>query len=461
MNPFISPIFLFRVLQSYLLDINRLERQDARQIRRYKEKKLHKIVKYASTVPLYQKKFKKANISADEIHTLDDITKLPFITKKEFKEHYPNNIISSSSNNLKTIQSYTSGTTGEPVSIFIDSFTIVKGLFGYIRTLREHRVDWRKTKMTVIVDLSENSVEREYLTEGIIPNLKPFFSLDNMQFFNTYDNPRNLIKEIDDFKPEFIGGYPGMLRQLTYLKRKGFGIHIQPRCMISSGSVLDKYLKQYIENTFDTKLFDAYGAMESGPAIFQCKKGNYHIHSDLVHLEFVDETGRPVAPGEPGHVVVTKLYGRGTPIIRYTGLDDIITPSNETCSCGLEGGIISKIHGRKKHSIVLPNGNIVLSSTLDECIGELYSTHDIEFIERFQIVQHSLTNIELLVVVDEESQQNLYTIKRAFETIKTFFEEKFGNEMTITIRKVRDVKPHTPSVLSKIDINGITNKKYI
>ena len=461
MNPFFNPIFVFRILQSYLIDINRLQRLDNKSLRQYQNRQLRKMVEYANTVPMYQNKFKKADIRPIDIQSVDDITKLPLTSKKDIIKNYPNNIVPSDSYKRKAIQSYTSGTTGEPLSIYVDVYTIVKALLGFIRTFNVHNVDWRKTRMTIIADLSEDSIEREYLTDGILPDLKPFFSFDNMQFFNTYDDPKIIIKKINKFQPEFISSYPGMLRQLAFLRRQGIGKDICPRSIITSGTILDSYLKQYIEESFETKIFDMYGAMESGPMAFQCRFGKYHIHSDLVILEFIDEDGNSVCPGEPGHIVVTKLYGKGTPIIRYTGLNDIITPTNETCSCGIAGGLISKIHGREIHSIILPNNSIILPYTIDEFIGDLYFNYDIDNIERFQIIQHTKNKIEILAVLNKDMKNIGIPKDKAFLIIKNKFIEKFGTNIKVNVREVDLIKPHTPGVVSKVDRSGIKKKKYV
>lgn len=461
MNPFLNPFFIFRVLKCYLVDVNRLWRMNADNLKKFQDKQLRKLVKYAYTVPVYHEKYTAAGIHPDDIKGIEDIGKLPFISKDDIRKNFPDRVISSTTDKTKIIRSYTSGTTGKSVSIYIDMFAIVRGVLGYVRVIKEHNVDWRKTRMTVIADLSEHSAEREYLTDGVIPKLKPFFSLDNIQIFHTYDDPKKIMKKITSFQPEFIGGYPGMLRQLALLKRGGFGKDIQPRCILSTGSVLDKYLKNYIENSFETQVFDTYGAMESGPMAFQCKQGKYHVHSDFVYLEFIDDTGEPVSPGEPGHVVVTRLYGRGTPIIRYMGLDDIVTPADDKCTCGLAGGLISKIYGRESHSIVLPNGTIVLPSTLDEFIGELSCSFNIDCIERFQIIQPRINKIEIFAVLDSELRNTDLPVDKLFSEIQHRFQERFGLDIEVNVKEVDKIKPHTAGIISKVDRSKIKKKTYI
>jgi len=461
MNPFLNPYFLSKTIKSYIFDTNRLRRIDVKNLEKLRDKNLRKIVKYAYNVPLYHEKYKKVGIRPSDIKGMKDISKLPLITKNDVRKNSPDNIVPPGFDKRKTVISYTSGTTGKPVSIYIDIYTMVKGLLGYLRVIKEHNINWRKTKMTAIVDLSENSAERNYLTDGILPTLKPFFSLDNMQIFNTYDDAEKLIKEINSFQPEFIGGYPGMLRQLTILKRKGYGENIQPRCIISSGAVMDQFLKKYVEETFGTHVFDAYGAMESGPTAFQCKQGGYHIHSDLVHLEIIDSDGEPVSPGATGKVVVTRLYGGGTPIIRYTGLDDFITSSDEICDCGINSGLIGEIHGREAQSLILPGGKVMLPSSISKFFGEISEKIDITKIQRSQIIQHKLNKFEIRVLVDKETRNTTPSLEKIFSTIRDGFREKFGSDIDIDFKETDYFKPHAPGIVSKIDKSNIEKKTYV
>ena len=113
--------------------------------------------------------------------------------------------------------------------------------------------------------------------------------LENTKYLDLGLKPEELIQEINKFNPEFIGSDPIMLRQLAYLKKIGQGEDIQPTCIFSGGSVLDSYTKNYVENAFNTKIIDTYGTTEGGPLAFQCINGNYHVNSDFVYLEFLDD----------------------------------------------------------------------------------------------------------------------------------------------------------------------------
>jgi len=108
-------------------------------------------------------------------------------------------------------------------------FDIVFSFFGYIRYLREHNINWRKDRLTIIADFAPHTAESGYVRGGLQPRLSSSIFLKNLQWLNTNDPPEKVIEEIDNFKPDFIGGYTGMLGHLALLKDKGLGKNISPK----------------------------------------------------------------------------------------------------------------------------------------------------------------------------------------------------------------------------------------
>ena len=307
--------------------------------------------------------------------------------------------------------------------------------------MKEHGFGLRD-KISIIVDLSENSAEKIFLQH--LP-FKKF--LKNLQILNTYDSAEKIMNELNKFEPQLIGGYPGMLRHLAILKELGKGKNVNPDCIISTGSVIDKYLRDQIEDAFSTKVFDAYGATEAGPIAFECRYKRYHVHSDLVYMEYIDEN-------IPSLIAITRLYGKGTPIIRYTGIDDLITPSSEiSCECGIVGQQIKEIHGRMKQTIILPNGKILLYSSILKLFGEISQKLNADPIERFQIIQHKIDELEIKVsCFDGKSCEKIFPI------IENEFEKRFKINVKIKEEKIRG---RQPEVISKIDINKISKRIFI
>jgi phenylacetate-CoA ligase len=460
MNPFYNPVFLSKILKSYLFDINRLNNFNEDALKKYQDKCLKKIVKYAYTVPLYHDKYKDAGILPSDIRGIEDIAKLPTISKYDIKNYYPDGIISSKTKKDHLIEIATSGTTGKSLSLYGDMYDVVLWLFWYIRVLKNHGINWRKDRLTIIGDFAPHTIGSGYIKRGLLSNLNSKHFFTNMQWLNTNDEPIEVIKEVNKFKPDFIGGYVGMLGHLALLKEKGFGNDINPRYIATIGSILTPPLRKLLEETFDAKVFEIYGATESGTIAFQCPRGHYHIMSDLIYPEFLKD-GEPVKSKEPAKLVITKLYGNGTPIIRYDAVNDIVAPLHEKCDCGLSGGLIEKIYGRDDLSLYFSDGRVLLPSSQAEIYGRILYGLKTNKIKETRITQHSLTKIEIKLIIDDKLRNEGPSVDEIFSVIKKGYQEKVGPEVEIDIKEVKKVSKGGPRIISNIDKNKFEIKQYI
>jgi phenylacetate-CoA ligase len=460
MNPFYNPIFLSKILKSYLFDIDRLNNLDEEALKKYQDKCLKKIIKYAYTVPLYHDKYKDAGILPSNIRGIEDIEKLPIISKYDIKNYYPNGIISSKTRKDQLIEIATSGTTGKSLSLYGDMYDAVLWLFWYIRVLKNNGINWRKDGLTIIGDFAPHTIGSGYIKRGLLSHLNSKYFFTNMQWLNTNDEPKELIKEVNKFKPEFIGGYVGMLGHLALLKEKGYGDDINPHYIATIGSVLTPPLRKLLEETFDAKVFEVYGATESGTIAFQCHRGHYHIMSDLVYPEFL-KNGEPARSKEPGKLIITKLYGSGTPVIRYDAVNDIVAPLYEKCDCGLAGGLVEKIYGRDDLSLYFSGGRVLLPSSQAEIYGKILYGLRTNKIKETRIVQHSFTKIEIKLVIDKKLRDEGPSIDEIFSVIMEGYHEKVGPEVDIDIKEVEKVSKKGPRIVSEVDRNKFEIKQYI
>jgi phenylacetate-CoA ligase len=107
-------------------------------------------------------------------------------------------------------------------------------------------------------------------------------------------------------------------------------------------------------NSFDAKTIEIYSSKEAGLMACQCTTGNrFHINSELVFLEVLNDRNISCAPGETGRVVVTPLYSTAQPLIRYEQGD--MAMRGIPCSCGLQLPVLSKIQGRQDPILKLPD----------------------------------------------------------------------------------------------------------
>jgi len=221
--------------------------------------------------------------------------------------------------------------------------------------------------------------------------------------------------------------------------------------------MLDDYTRQYIEKAFGTKILDNYGSTEGGPMAFQCVDGKgYHVNSDFVFLEFLDKDGNDVEYGKSGKLVVTRLYGRGTPIIRYTGLDDVIIPIKPDNSCGITTTqMIKKIGGRAIEHICLPDGTTFEPFQVTGIPAKVMDDLDTYKIKQFQIIQNKLDEIEIHIIIDDKLRNVGPSVEKIFKEIEKRFKKAIGSSVKIFVKEVDEIakgvrSDHVKVVISKV-----------
>lgn len=437
-----------------------LRRMDNEELRSFQNASFKTILNYAYTVPVYEEKYKAAGIHPRDIRGLEDIKKLPCITKEDLRNNFPTRVVPPSFQTSSAIVAATSGTTGRSLSLYFDLPIVIRSMLGFRRALLEHGISWQKARMSLLLDLSENSFENEYFLQSIFSMVKRVFSTRQMQILDIQSSPLDLVTQIDHFRPDVILGYPFVVLQLASLKMRGYGKNITPKWIGTSGAVFDRYSRRFVEEAFHATVFDIYAATESGIIAFECEKGRYHVCSDLVFLECLQD-GEDVAAGCPGSLHVTRLYGKGTPLVRYQGMEDVVTLSPKGCSCGLIGDIIEGIHGRESHSIVLPDGTMVLVSVFETCIGNALYEVKVNKIKRIQIVQNRIDAIEVRILFDDYLRDIGCSADETLSLIYQKLLERLGNQVDITLKEVARFDEKAPYILSTMDRTCVHEKHYL
>jgi phenylacetate-CoA ligase len=458
MNPFHNPVFLTRMLKSYLVDMGRLSRWDETTLQRFQDRRIRHLAQFSQSVPLYQSLYQDANIDLSQIHGLHDLSRLPMVSKEDIKRFSPDGIISQHADRSQLVEVATSGTTGKSLTVYVDLSEIIIGLLGYLRMLQYYGVRWRQDRISIIGDFAPHTAESGYINRGINPRFNGGFLFKNIQWLDTNVPPEKVLDDLEAFKPDCIWGYVGMLGHLSLLKEQGKGQHVHPRVIAATGSVLDPALKHIIEQSFQTKVYEVYGATETGPIAFQCTEGGYHVLSDLLYLEVVRQ-GTPVPVGKAGNLVVTKLYGGGTPIIRYNAVNDIISLRQAPCRCGQVGQLIERIYGRDDLSLILPGGRILLPASFAEIYSKLLYELRTRKLRNTKVIQHDLTSVEVLVELDASIASP--TDEEVCQFLQAQFANKLGPGITVKVRPVEQIEKGSPRIVSHVDHASMVLSDYI
>ena len=441
MNPLLNPFISIPILKNYILDPGRIQRLNPKQLKKYRDKAFKNIVKYAYTVPLYHTIYKRAGVHPNDIRGIDDIVKLPFVTKDDLRENFPDKIIPVGYNKSKGHVICTGGTTGKPVSIYTDFSTMARSAGTILREMNFFNLNWKKSKFVHIGNFNPNRVDL-VSQENFQSHLKSFFSMDNHLNIDVDLPMVDIIDKLDSFKPDIIMAYPAIFQHLAFLKRKGYGKHIKPKLFWTGGAMLDEYTRSYVEDAFECRLLNIYPSVEAGADIaFECMEGTWHIHSDFFNVEAIDGAGELVSSGERGHVVLTRLWGQGTPIIRYTGMDDWVKLSlGEKCDCGLTTPVIvGGVEGRMRANIILPNGKVFPPGAFCFITPVLLKLKTFK-VKRYQIVQRKIDEIDILLVIDEDLRNVGPSVDVIADNIRESYMKKIGPGVTINVREVNEIE---------------------
>ncbi|HTY47102.1 MAG TPA: phenylacetate--CoA ligase [Methanomassiliicoccales archaeon] len=303
--------------------------------------------------PFYRAKMEDAKVTPDSIKKLDDVRKLPFMSKKDLRDSYPDKIFMASKEELVRYHA-SSGTTGKA--------TIV----GYTR----NDVDmWAES---LARSISSAGVERGHVVQ--VANTYGLFT-GGLGFH---------------YAAERIGaavvpsGTGGTERQLDLIRDLGVNaMAATPSYMMHMGEVADKLgisikndtqlrigllgaepwsdkMRDRIQDWLGVKGINCYGASElSGPLFSECsEQTGIHFWKDIALLEILDpKTQEPVGPGERGEMVITMLQKEAYPMIRYR-IGDLSVVEDDKCACGRYHPRLQRITGRVDDMIIVRGINV-------------------------------------------------------------------------------------------------------
>lgn len=162
------------------------------------------------------------------------------------------------------------------------------------------------------------------------------------------------VAALEAHRPDAITGYPSALALLAVEQLEG-RLHIAPRVVSTTSEVRTPEMTDRIRAAWGVEPFDALGLTETGITAVDCAEhGGLHLFEDLSLFEVVDDQGRAVPPGRPGHKVwVTNLWSFTHPFIRFE-VTDLVTLTDEPCACGRTFRRITAIEGRSDDVLALP-----------------------------------------------------------------------------------------------------------
>ena len=412
---------MYRMFLSAFNSNNKMSRVD---LENDQLSRLINFINYANDKsPFYKSLYKNINLS--KIDTIDKLSLLPIVDKEQLRSNIDKVYTIDKKN---AIVSKTGGTTGKSLEVLFTP-NDMQERFAMLDNFRS-KVGYKLGKKTAWFS-GKNLLDKVDLKKN------RFWKIDylyNIRYYSTFHIKEDYLQYyVDDllkFQPEYIVGFPSSIMEIAkYGIRNGktFPSNVVKGIFPTAESITEE-MRAYIEPFFNCKMYNQYASSEGAPFIFECTNNKLHLDIQSGVFEVLDDQNKP---SQKGRLVVTSFTTHGAPLIRYD-IGDIVELSSESCGCGNNNSLVKEIHGRIDDYIYSPeNGKINLgnvSNTLKDTKG----------IVKFQVIQNSLDEITILMIVDSIHYNQ--DIEKVF--IKNW-RDRVGMNFKINISKVADIPNET------------------
>jgi len=335
--------------------LNRTQWRSFFDIEQFQNKRLQQLLVHAyENVPYYHKIFKTVGLKPTDIKNVNDLKKLPILTKDIIRKNLPDLIPTNYQKN-RLIPTATGGSTGEPMKFYVD-------------------VNWQAWNMAAAYrqwswagyNLGDKLI---YLWSS--PHDISFQAELKNKFFNIFHRTLYLdavqlnekimddyIKIIRDYKPKIINSYASAIYILAqYMDKKGIK-DIEPKAILTSCEMLFPYQRKIIERTFGCNVYDYYSGRDTTFQAGECTEHTgYHMAIENAVVELL-KNNEPVSCGEIGKIVITDLGNYAMPFIRYE-IGDLGQLSDEKCPCGRNLPLLKEISGRVRDIVITTKGKYI------------------------------------------------------------------------------------------------------
>ena len=328
--------------------------------------RLIKMVNHAyNNVPFYKKKLDEIGLQPGDIHSIDDIGKLPFTVKTDLRDNYPFGLFAVPQSELVRIHA-SSGTTGKQTVVGYTRHDIDIWAEGAARALSAAGA----TKNDLIhvsygYGLFTGGLGLHYGAEHLGATAVPVSS----------GNTKRQVQIMQDFGSNFLCCTPSYAMFIGETVRD---MGIDPHTLALRGGLFGAEpwtdnMRHEIERLLDIKAYDIYGLSEiAGPGVaYDCEMQNgLHVNEDYFYPEVIDpDTLQPLPDGEYGELVFTCIGKEALPLVRYR-TRDICAIHHDVCACGRTTVRMTKPRGRSDDMLIIRGVN-VFPSQVEHVLLEL------------------------------------------------------------------------------------------
>ena len=356
-----------------------LEREhwDYQSLCSFRDESLRRMIRFCAVhVPYYRDLFYTLSISPEEIRTIEDLQRLPILTKQTVKERFQD-FIADDANLRDAMLMNTSGTTGSSFSFYYSNDAYAKQWAAEERYERSVGVTGREWRAyfggRAIVPLACQHAPFYRINYAMKEVMFSSFHLSEHHF-------PSYLKGLERFQPTYWHGYPSSIGALAqYMLDQGIRLHYRPNVILLASEQVTEETVRRIETAFQIRPLQNYAQTEQVAHIRQRPDGRMFVVEDLTAVELIALPGT-----NQSRVVGSTLTNYVMPLLRYDTSDLV------TWRMTSEGREILSIDGRLEDDIVFRDGGRVRR------LSRIF--HDQPQIKEAQIVQKSMDLVEFRVV---------------------------------------------------------------
>ena len=407
---------------SFIKNLKKCRKQDqlnADQLGILQKKRLSEILTFTTQNAEF---YKKLEIEIDQANPISSLKKFPVISKREINE-FKDEILTRPANSLNKISS--SGSSGLQSTVYLS-----KNEISITRAQQTRWWEWAGYKLGDSVLQTGISPDR-----SLVKKVKDYFLKTKYvhAFALLPEEIKLILKESKKKHVKNFFGYASSLYVFAEIAAEE-GIDIKFESMLCWGDKMFESYRKKIKNVFACDVQETYGCTEGFMIASQHDLKYLYIMTPWVYLELLDENGQEVKDGEIGQVVVTSLFAKAFPLIRYKLGDLAIRlpkekyPKNRKFAYPL----LEKVIGRDTDIIKTSSNKSMIVHSFTG-IFEYYPE-----IRQFQVTQDKLNEIQIKYI------SNQGKIDSQLNEIKNKIIQNLKEDITITFKEVSEI-PNSPS----------------
>ncbi|HWX40863.1 MAG TPA: hypothetical protein VN345_06905 [Blastocatellia bacterium] len=389
----------------------------------YQFARLKSLLEHAEAhVPYYRELFKSIGMTARDIRSFDDFSRIPVLTKETVRERL-SDLVREDVPPQSFIKHHSGGSTGIPLTFYRDRLYLDASDAGVFRNLSQS--GWRPGELIAFFWGWDETLYR-------MPRWK--FELRQRarrtyQFDPFNSGPEQMSRWAErwrSLRPTVALGYASTIARFA-AHVESTGVNVRPlRGVFTTAEKLYPHQRWLISRVFQCKVYDCYGSSEIQNIAVECAAGNMHINADFAVVELENGSASSEASMP---LILTSLWNYSMPFIRYRNEDwgELV---DGRCSCGNNFPLMSLNISRLSDNILLPGGRVVH--------GEFFThlMYGIEGVQSFQFHQTAADTIVIrFVALKEGTALRTQRIEHMLEKIRALSPEP----LNIIVQQVDEI----------------------